>query len=172
MFDNGTRTVTIQPKAPFTEFDVWIEGVKHTYSTPQSVVISNTEGNHYVYFDATGTLTSTTTFNIELIYSLGYTSSVYWDATNGEFIIRGDERHGMIMDYATHVHFHLGEGTRYYSGLALNAIDADGDGSLASHATIGVANGTIADEDIIIDITNGSPQTLAGTAVIPVLYKD
>lgn len=164
-FDNGTRTFSIAPVS--SSFDVYEGGTKYTFNSSQDVVIPDTEGIHFFYFED-GTLVTSTTFTIDIILQNGYAALIYWDATNSQAIFLADERHGITMDGVTHAYLHLTRGTQYISGLALGDIVADDTGSLDAHATISVGSGTIADEDITFNIdaiTNGASE-------IPVFYKE
>jgi len=58
----GTRTLTIQPKAPATEYVVWTEGVRRTKSGAESVIHAPTEGLHWFWFDSSGVLQTATSF--------------------------------------------------------------------------------------------------------------
>ncbi len=164
-FTDGTRTYSISPTG--ADFDVWVNGVKYTFSSQQDVVIPDTEGLHFIYVNSSGNFVSTTTFASTLITENALACIVYWDATNNEAIYVGDERHGMTMDGATHVHIHLTDGTKIESGLGLGDITADGNGDLEAAATMSTAGGTIWDEDLDFDITGSS-----SPAQIPVFYLE
>jgi hypothetical protein len=105
-FDNGTRTFTIEPKAPQTYFDIFVKGKPYRFTTPQSIVIPDTEGIFFFYFETDGTLQYDTVFDITLITERVFTATVYWDAINQDAILIGDERHGITMDAATHSYLH------------------------------------------------------------------
>jgi len=66
---------------------------------------------------------------------------------------------------------HLTHGTVWINGLAIGDIDADQSGNENGHATLSVTNGTIYDEDVRHNISDGNPQQLSSTAYIPVYYK-
>jgi hypothetical protein len=161
-FDDATRTLEISPTG--VSFDYYILGKKNTVSSTQSIVIPDDEGNHYIYFDTDGLLKSTQTFTPDLITSKAYTSIVYWDDTNDKRIYFADERHGLVMDGETHLHFHSSFGARYIGGLALENFIVDAAGDLDSHAQFTSDSGSIRDEDLLIQI---SAQTQ-----IPILYRD
>ena len=171
-WDDGTLTFTIAPAG--ASFDVWILGTKYVKSAPESLVGDGTdftiaEGLWYFYYDNTGTLVASQTF-----WDLSNTAQVwmlYWDATNSKAITRLEERHGLVMDWATHKKMHLTKGTEWITGLLPGNILADQDGSLDTHAQLSITNGQIVDEDIFFDIIGGSPQVLSLPAQIPVLYK-
>lgn len=162
-FTEATRTFTIDPSG--ADYNIWQSGVKTTISTQQSIVIDDTEGLHHIYFD-NGVLAKTTTFEPHvMIGEKVYVANIYWDATNGEAVIFGDERHG-LMPWQTHLLWHIKFGTSYLSGLAIGDITAGENGTLDSHATLSITTGSIRDEDIPLTI---DAQT--SPAQIPVLYR-
>ena len=66
-FDNGTLTFTIA-QVGLIPFEFYIKGeqfIKDTVLLPETVVITNTVGNHYIYFDALGVLTSNTIYDLQ-----------------------------------------------------------------------------------------------------------
>lgn len=168
-FVDGTRTFTITPTG--AGFEAYSYGNRFTKSAADSLVIANTEGLHFIYFDATGTLQEQTSVTDDLITSKCFITMVYWDATNAKHLLLGNERHGRVMDSRTHLYLHHTRGTVYESGLGLSGINADASGNLDSSAQFQVASGIIWDEDIKLTITDGSPQTLSPLAQIPVYYK-
>ena len=104
--DEALRTFSISPTGG--SFDYFLSGRKKTVSTPQTVVWDDLEGIHWIYFDKDGSgLVATQTFSLEIIEQHCMVAMIYWDATNGEAIRFGDERHGLVMDGLTHTHFHL-----------------------------------------------------------------
>lgn len=168
-FVDGTRTFTITPTG--ASFEAYSYGNRFTKSAADSLVIADTEGLHFIYFDATGTLQEQTSVTDDLITSKCFTASIYWDATNATHLLLGNERHGRTMDSRTHLYLHYTRGAVYESGLGLGGINADASGNLDSSAQFQVASGIIWDEDIKLTITDGSPQTLSPLAQIPVYYK-
>jgi hypothetical protein len=161
-FDEGTRTLTISG----SDYRYYILGEQYNKSGAESIQITDTEGMHYIYYDG-DTLTHTTSFDYNLIYNKAYISAIYWNATDDSVVYHGDERHGITMDGQTHAYLHITLGTSYVDGLALTDIVADGDGSSAAHAQLGVASGSIRDEDLLHSI-----DTLSAPASIPVFYKE
>lgn len=168
-FDDGTLTFSIEPTS--SEFSFFQMGEKYTKTALESVAITDVEGLHFIYYDD-GVLTHTTTFMIELITEFPFTALIYWDATNNEALIFGDERHGHVMDAATHRYNHLTFGARYDTGLGLANMDVDGNGNDASAAQFAVENGVIWDEDIQHTILDGTPQDLSPIAQIPIFYRE
>lgn len=76
---------------------IWIKGVRYSYSSTQSVVISNTVANHYIYFDATGTLVSNTVFNLQSgLKNFVLVAIVNWNGSASTLV--ADRRHLLTMD--------------------------------------------------------------------------
>jgi len=138
-FVDGTMLFTIQPTG--ASYDYYNHETRYTKTASDTVTISDVEGLHFIYFDD-DTLTETTTFNEELITVHTLISILYWDAVNKVSII-GEERHGAIMDSATHLYNHNTFGARYADGLGLSGMTVDGNGDLPGSAQLGVNNGII-----------------------------
>jgi hypothetical protein len=172
-FVNSTRTFTI---TPIGSYDVYSKGKKYTKTVAESVVITDTEGEWYFYFE-NNVLTASQT-----PWSLGtgqiFIANGYWDAVNNLMIIFGEERHGLVMDWQTHNFIHTTIRTQVESNsfLAGNYI-LTGDGSLATHAQISFTNGFINDEDIRMSVVNAAipvnpfEQVLSTIAKIPMYYR-
>ena len=164
-FDAGTRTFTISPTG--ADFVFYANGAKYTKSAPDNVVIPDTEGIHFIFYDNSGVLSSTTTFVEELITTNALVSVLYWNATGNEVVLGpAEERHGCTMDSATHIYNHNTRGCEYGKGILVGDVTADGDGDDNTHAQITVSSGSIWDEDI----QNVIPSYALGAA-IPFLYK-
>jgi hypothetical protein len=161
-FVNGTRTLTIAPTA--TNFSFYSDSNFYT-KTSENIVIPDTEGVWYVYYNSAGTLTATQTFVEDIISTWAFVATVYWSVDAAAAIAIGDERHGNQMDASTHLYLHNTAGTIYGSGLAVLNVHADSDGADSDQAQIGVASGVIYDEDIKINIG-----AQAAPANIPILY--
>lgn len=130
-FNTSSRNFTLIGSYP-----VYINGVVQT-RTNDSVVISNTVGTHYIYYDDfTGLKTSMTPWHFESIVQV---ATVYWDGTKA---IVGDERHGIAMDWQTHEYLHETTGTRYFNGLAGTFNDTN----------LNIATGEYYDDDLEIII--------------------
>jgi hypothetical protein len=162
------------------EYDYYIIGTSYTETGTKSIVIPNTTGTHFIYFDATQTLQSTTTFFEGLLTSNAYICAVYWNAITGESIYVADERHGITMDGITHLHFHAVMGTQFISGLFVNGTwNPDVGSPVDADVVVDVGDGTIRDEDLQHDIvdTGGAvnvydlEQELTPIAQIPILYR-
>jgi len=164
-FIDSTRTLSLQPTA--TNFTYYIDSIKYI-STGDTLVITDVEGIHIVYMNATGLaeiVNPTPAETAAAIKTKAFVSIIYWDATNNEGIYVGEERHGLQMSGATHSHFHFTLGATYRYGLALNTMDVDGSGDDATAAQFGVDSGAIADEDLY-----GSISAVSATTGLPVYY--
>lgn len=166
--NDTTRTFSITPAS--SSYDLLFSGARVTIDAEKTVVWGDTEGLHYFYFDDTGTLTVTTTFTTDLLYTHCFVALIYWDATNSASLFLGEERHGASMDGATHVYLHNLHGSQWRSGFEISSITADGTGDLDAHAQIALADGVVCDEDLCHDSSTKS-QTLSPTAQIPVFYR-
>jgi hypothetical protein len=171
-FNNATRVFTISPVDG--SYDVWVRGVKYTITSPISVTIPNTHGDHNVYFDDTGTLQVKSGF-FELEYEAPV-SFIYWNTVSA--IMFADERHGITLDWATHEYLHRTRGAAIANGFEVSGYTTTGTGNTVADAKITIANGTFFDEDLQVDITHSATpvtntwqQRLQGGAYIPVYYR-
>jgi hypothetical protein len=160
-FDDASRTFTIQPTSG--SFDVYIRGTKYIKTVAENTVISTTNGNHYIYYNASGALTSTTIFTSDIIEQYAFVAIVYWNSDTGTHTYFAEERHGITMDGATHSYLHTIFGARYLTGLALQGFTVDGAGNLNTEAQFTADGGNIRDEDILHELP---PQTQ-----IPIYYR-
>ena len=170
-FDDVNRRLTLAPAV--TSFDVYIEGIKQTISTTKTFDILDVEGLHFIYLTPESTIDAVVNnWDPEiLLKENAYICVIYWDATNSKHIYFGDERHGTVMDWATHEHFHTAWGAQFVNGLALSDMIADGDGSSNTHIQCSVDSGLIRDEDLAHYIVDDDPQDLYPIAQIPLYYR-
>ncbi len=170
--DNGTRTFSIAPVG--VSYEYLFFGKKVLKSAPDSIVFSNVEGLHFIYFNSLGVLQETIAPSMEeLIINNVFVAAVYWDVTNQQAIMIADERHG-LMDARTHLHLHNSIGTQWYSGGTLGAftiLPLATAGSLPAHAQFDLNTIVYADEDIIFTITDGSPQDISPILRCPIFYR-
>ena len=160
-FNDGTRVFTIQPTG--ASFDFYVKGKKFTKSTAQTVTIPALAGNHFIYFNDVGVLSSTQTVSSTLFTDNAIVSIIYWNSDTNSRTYFAEERHGLIMDGATHTYLHTVFGARYLSGLALQGFSVDGTGNLAANAQFTSDSGSLRDEDLLI--------TLAAQSQIAILYR-
>lgn len=168
-FTDATRTFTIAPV--ITEFTYFIKGTEYTISASKQIILPDITGLYYIYFDSNKTLNTINSFTYDLLSIYSYCSAIYWNSETQKGIYVADERHGITMDAATHLHLHTSLGTQYVSGLNTSNIISDGNGSLDSHVQFDLSNGVIRDEDLQHDIIDNLPQSLTSIAQIPILYK-
>jgi len=170
-FDDGTLTFTIAPVG--ANFSYYYQGAQVTKLASENKVITNTDGLHFIYYDAAAALQdSLTPWNLETHVPI---ATVHWNTTTTEGEL-GEERHTVTLDWRTHLYLHRANGTRYIDGLTVSGyvLNSDNDNDV----TIGVSDGTIYDEDISIDIKHAAvpsqffEQILADPAQIPVYYRE
>jgi hypothetical protein len=170
-FDDSSRTFTIAATNMQQGFNVWLHAKEHTYFS-ESIQLTDTTGVHFIYFDyPSEALTTSTTVTPDLFLNAALVALVYWRQDQQKHIYFADERHGIIMDGATHQHLHLSIGAQYRSGLGISNILTEQNGSLSSAAQFGCDNGVIADEDLTINIIDNSPQDFSTIAHLPVFYR-
>ncbi len=160
-FVDANREFTIAPVG--ASFDVYVKSQKFTKSTAETLEIPNMSGNHYIFYNDTGTLSSTQVLNSDLFQNNALISIVYWNADLSNRVYFAEERHGLTMDGATHTYLHTVFGARYLSGLALQNFSVNGSGNSDSHAQFTADSGSIRDEDLLI--------TILAQSEIPVLYR-
>lgn len=168
-FDSATREFSIQPTGDRFVYHTFSEVY---YCTGAKVTIDDAEGLNFIYFSGTGLISDVNgeSYIETIIKDFAFLCAVYWDEHHKTGVGVGDERHGVIMDSATHTYNHVTYGSRYGDGLGLINLTVDGDGNSDDTARFGVTDGTIWDEDIRHAIENGNPQTISPTGYIPVLY--
>jgi len=171
-FNDSTRTFTIAPSG--SSYEIYIEGVKVTKTTSESIVIGSGTALNYIHFNTdTGLLdTKTTGFNFDTDVPIAF---IHWNSDINQSTFFGEERHGIRMDSMTHKWIHNTFGMQYINGLSIGGYTLSGNGSLDSHAQIDISDGTLYQEDIIINIADGNngvefTQQLSPIAYIPVYY--
>jgi hypothetical protein len=174
-WDDATRTFTLQLEGGQTNY-VWYRWGKTFVNTANDTFqITDQEGEHYIYYDENGALTESylpdQTEQLTLFAQTPLVAIVYWDKDNQIAIYLAEERHGITMDGEDHVWKHFQTGTVFLSGLALGNFSVDASGNNDTSSQFSCANGVIRDEDIIINIANGAPQTLSPILYVPVFYK-
>lgn len=145
-FTDGTRTLEISPTA--TSFSFYSNGIKFVKESAESIVISNDEGKHYVYYDDSGVLQSTQTFSDDIILKYAIVAILYWDSTNSKQIYFGREYfHGVGMSGATHYNKHLTVGYSLASGGGLGDILTNQNGNDDEDAQFSCEQTVAFDED-------------------------
>lgn len=160
--DSGPdRTFTIAPTG--ASFEFYVKGIKFTKTSAETIQIPNLAGNHFIYYNASGVLSTTQVGGSVLFKENAILSVVYWNTDTNTHSYFAEERHGLTMDGETHSYLHTVFGAQYLSGLALENFVVNGDGSLAAHAQFTADEGTIRDEDLLL--------TLPAETQIPVLFR-
>lgn len=152
-FVDGTRTFTITPAVD--EYHFYQEGTQYRKTSAESIIIADTTGSHFVYYDA-GVLTEmvnpTTSQIDDLILNKVFVAYIYWNSTDAKAIIVAEERHkAQTMDGMTpkdHAYTHLHEGSRYVSGYTPANVGTGGSGNSNADAQFGIGSGALDDEDI------------------------
>jgi hypothetical protein len=122
-FDDVSREFTIAPTSG--TFYFYNKGVK-VIKTSESVTIDDTR----TIWD----------FSQDV-----FVATVYWNSSDG-YGQKGDERHGLTMDNATHELFHDTIGSLYESGFAISGYTLDT--ATDDAVTVGIENGVFNDEDL------------------------
>lgn len=154
------RTFTISPTG--VSFDFYVKGTKFTKTAPESIQIPNLNGNHYIYYNDVGVLSTTQVISSALFQENAIVSDVHWNPDVSLHTYFAEERHGLTMDGATHSYLHTVFGARYLTGLALQGFTI-GSGGADVDAQFTADQGTIRDEDLLLQI--------AAEAQIPILYR-
>lgn len=112
-FVDGTRTFTISPTG--STFRLWMGSGVH-YKTEDTVVIPNTIGLHFIYFDSVDGDLKSSLSEWEISGTSASIATVYWDGTAGWL---GEERHPPRNKASREIHemLHQTVGARYASGL-------------------------------------------------------
>lgn len=173
-FTNATRTFAIGPVS--TNFIYYIAGRRYEKTATETVQITDTEGFWFIYYNGATLTASQTPWAFDT--PVAFVAGVHWDATNKQAIIFAEERHGLVMDWATHKYLHNVDRTQIERGsFDASGYVLDGNGSLNEHATIALSNGVIYDEDIIMPVTHSATPTnpfeqyLTPLARIPIYYR-
>lgn len=142
-YDEGTRTLSLSGN-----YAVYTKGGVRNDFTGESELVDNSSGIHFYYYDHNANFTNQ--LNIPWEFSDDAMVAVVWlDSVNGKGILF-EERHGIVMDWATHRRLHLVDGTSVepddyqYGGVTLQpSSPSDSDNQIT------FASGNIHDEDIL-----------------------
>jgi hypothetical protein len=173
-FDDSTRVFTIAPAN--SSYDVYFSGQKNTISTSKTITVANLNQANFIYFNSSLNLQVSNTFDPLLLSDYVMVAFVLYSTADSKAVVFAEERHGLTMDWATHHYLHTTRGAQLVRGGAISA-NTMGSGGLNSDAQVGISNLTIADEDIVIDITHSeSPsqqfqQVLESPAQLPIFYR-
>jgi hypothetical protein len=159
-------------------FKYLIQGVEYVKTGTDTVNITNNDGVWYFYYVGTVLTASQTPWTIGDT-TKAFIQAIYWNTQDQKATVINEERHGLVMDWATHRYNHFVQGLipEEFKFDASNYI-LRGDGSLNTHAQIGVTNiGRVFDEDLdILPVNSTTPtqpyeQILSPYLNAPVLYR-
>lgn len=172
-FNEGTRRFTIAPTG--ASFVIFAGGHIITKTLSEYIDLPNTSGMYFIYYTFAGVLSvRTTVYDFENNVPVAF---VYWSSTQSNATIFAEERHGISMAWKTHYYLHEAFGMQYIEGLAASNYTTLGSGSANVDAQFGMASGTLADEDLFINVTatatpvNHWDQNLFPIAYLPLLYR-
>jgi len=150
----------------------YIDGVKYTLDGNKTVVITDTEGEWYIYFSG-DTLTASQSIWSFRDEDKALVAILYWardvgTPANGKEIYLGWEPHTFHMSGATHARLHYAGGARWESGLLVSDNEDN---------TVDVSAGDIWDEDLNIAIVDDDTPTalfeqILSPAQLPIYYRD
>ena len=140
-YNSGTREFTLAPTA--TNFTVMYNG-RPLVLTSQTITIPNiTAQVNYISLSSTGVLSSSTAafdFSTQIPVA-----TIFWNPSTSDYFL-GDERHGCVMDWATHTYLHQTRGAIYESGAAFNGYVLNSDALIDVRVAVDAA--VFHDEDI------------------------
>ncbi|KKN53770.1 hypothetical protein LCGC14_0598630, partial [marine sediment metagenome] len=175
-----TVTFTITPAV--STFDYYIAGAKYTKSSAENIVIADTSGVHFIYYDGSTLSASINPSNAaieDIILNKAWVATIYWQTTGagaGVAPLLADERHGVQMSGKTHHWLHDINGAAWHDGLTLSGYTEATDSDAA--LTFELTNGVYFDEDLEHTIIDGAPATQyaqqlnGGDAEIPIVYRN
>jgi hypothetical protein len=176
-FDEATRTVTIQPNTNEgnDSFDVYIAGKKIVKTTANNLTLPATPGIYYVYYNQNYDLAqSSTVFDFQ--YDVSVATIILGHSLSALYF--SDERHGIVMDWATQYYLRRTDGTQIVDG-GFNAgnYTLGGDGTTDLDAKFSIGNGTLFNEDKDFNISHSDTPSAIGEQYlnpntrVPVFYR-
>jgi hypothetical protein len=174
-FNNSTRQLSITPAS--TSYEIWCKGIRFVKTGTETTTIPDTSGLYFVYYNSAGVLSNRLGFfDFADETPVAY---VYWNATDGVQYFFADERHGVVLDWATHEYLHRTRGAAFANGFGIGNYTTTGTGTSDSDMQLDISNGTFFDEDLKVEIVHSATpiantweQILQGGAEIPILYHD
>ena len=130
------NTVAVYHSSLETQFSYWYDGKLVEETGIKTLQLT---GSGYVYFGADGELHLGANPH-DLITNQTLVAIIYWESWATTYF--ANERHGIIMDGATHLYLHFTKGFAWINGMALSGITA------GSTTWDGTAAGICSDEDI------------------------
>ena len=142
-YNPSNQTLTITPTG--ASYNVWRSGTRRTISTILTLSHTPSIGMYYFYLNNANTLSvnSGTAPSFSTDQSV---ANVYWYDATHYFLM--DERHSVVMDWATHLQLHQTVGCYLKSGLVLSGYTILPGTPNDSHNQYLCSSGIIADEDL------------------------
>ncbi len=165
-FVDATRTFQIAPTG--ADYSFYSYGVKFTKTGADSIVIPDVEGDHFIFFDASGVLQQISTFSDDLIEENCWLFSGYWDAVNNKQIWWGREhKHTPRMGTRTHARIHYKDGFALTEGGGLANMSVNGSGDVDADAQFSNEASVAFDEDARFDLASR-----LATVTLPVYRRE
>lgn len=147
------------------KFVIFKNGKKYEKVFPETISIPDDingfiPGKYYIYYDSLGVIQRKTT---PFDWKEDVPVAVVVIGASQSTVFIGEERHGMVMDWATHYYLMRVNGTQFVpGGFNVGNYTLGGSGSLNSHAQFSITGGTIFDEDNDFVISHNTNPTLEG----------
>lgn len=173
-WDDISRTLTLTPNPSYTYY---FKGQKRVVSVGvKTFTIPNVVGFYLFWLDSDGLLQGSLAGVVPSPMTGNcLVAGIYWNGTKALGL--GDERHGAVMDWATHAYFHYYFHAQYKSGFALahhETVLTSQNGNAEHHAKFQLGDGEVADEDLefsiehkdVIESTDYMKQHLGKTVTV------
>jgi hypothetical protein len=168
-FDVNTRDFIISPTS--SHYNIWVAGNLFIINTTITLHIPNISGLYYIFFDTNGLLDyQTTFFDWDKQAPTAY---IYINSLDPSSNMLFDERHGITMDWATHEYLHRTRGAAIANGFGITFPTLELSNPTNNDLYFSLTEGTFFDEDLEVNITEGSPgiwSTNLNPVLLPVLY--
>lgn len=170
-YDARTRQFTL---TAVTDTYYWIKGERFVLTAGSSVVSTahaDIGDTYFFYFNASNVATVLNSFwDLETTCPIAF---VLYDTLS--LFAQGilcDERHGMVMDWATHAHQHFAKGAFVRSGFSIDETSYVLNSSVADEKKYRISDGYFCDEDIILYHDDASvTEALPADRSYPVLAR-
>jgi hypothetical protein len=180
-FDIPSRTFSIAPFDPveptysprFTFYSWSYQADFNERRSSETIQIPDEEGLFAIFYATNETtreqslhyIKNPTETELTTIYLRKIVISfIYWDATAGEVIHFGDDRHGSEWNPPVHRYIHDAFHAKRKNGLQLTGMVLAGDGSLDSEAQFTISGGIMLHDDFELTIPDS-------TTSIPIIYS-
>ena len=143
-YNEGTRNLTLTGN-----YKVYTKGGVTNDFTGESLTVDNTDGIHFLYYDHNSNFTEQ--LNIPWDFENDSQVAIVWiDSVNNKGILF-EERHGIVMDWATHRRLHLVQGTQVEADdFQIGGSTLQPSSPTNSDNQVTFAAGNIHDEDILV----------------------